>query len=130
MKYIIFSLLFSHTVYAKNVTEYVCNIDKDIKVELSLLDAKNPSVSLIHKNAKFGLCFFETPPTKIDLDKKAVNLETLWNLELKKCTYYSDKLKSKLSLLQSSSFKQSAGKTPSYFQLLTDQQPLFCTPKT
>jgi hypothetical protein len=129
MKYIIFSLLFSHTVYAKNVTEYVCNIDKHMKAELSLLDAKNPSVSLINKNAKFGLCFFETLPTQLALDKKSVNLETVWNLELKKCTYYSDKLKSKLNLLQNSSFKQSSGKSPSYFQLLTDQQPLFCTPK-
>lgn len=128
MKYIIFSLLFSHAVYAKNVTEYVCTIDKDIKAELSLLDAQNPSVSLINKNAKFGLCFFETLPTHLVLDKKSVNLETVWNLELKKCTYYSNKLK--LNLLQSSSFKQSSKKAPSYFQLLADQHPLFCIPKT
>lgn len=129
MKYLIFSLLFSHTAFAKDVTEYVCSVDKDIKIELSLLDAKNPSVSLINKEAKFGLCFFEALPINTALDKKSVNLETVWRLELKNCTYYSDKLKSKLGLLQSSSFKQSPGKAPSYFQLLTNQQPLFCTPK-
>lgn len=130
MKYLIFSLFFSHLIHAKDVTEYICSVDKDIKVELSLLDAKNPSVSLLNKEAKFGLCFYETLPAGMALDKKSVNSEIVWRLELKNCTYYSDKLKLKLSLLQNSSFKQSQGKAPGYFQLLTNRPPLFCTPKS
>lgn len=129
MKFLIFTLLFSQTIHAKDAVEYVCTVDKNIKIEISLLDEKNPSVSLINNNSKFGLCSFSTLPIGVFENKKSVNVETVWNLELKKCDYYSDKLKTKLSLLEKPFFKQSPGKSASYFQLLKDQQPLFCIPK-
>ena len=129
MKYLIFIFLFSHSVYAKDFTDYVCTVDSDVSVELSLLDKKNPSVSLLSKKSKFGLCFFKTLPIGIPQNQKSVSAETVWKLELKNCDYYSDKLKTKLNLLNKASFKQSPGKSASYFQLLKDQQPLFCIPK-
>lgn len=129
MKYIMMAFLFSQTLHAKDATEYICVIDKNINAELSLIDAKNPSVSLMSKDSKYALCFFKTLPFGMIQNKNSVNVEKVWKLELNKCDYYSDKLKSKLNLLNNPSFKQSPGKSASYFQLLKDQQPLFCTPK-
>jgi len=130
MKFILLAFLFSQTLFAKDATVYICTIYKNIKAELSLVDVKNPSLSLINKDSKFALCFFKTLPFGTILDKNSVALEKVWKLELNKCDYYSDKLKSKLSLLNNPSFKQSQGLSASYFQLLKDQQPLFCTPKS
>lgn len=130
MKYIIAALLFSQTIHAKEASVYLCKIDNNISAELSLLDAKNPSISLINKDSKFGLCFLKTLPVGMIQNKNAVSVEKIWTLELSKCDYYSEKLKSKLSLLPNPSFKQSPGKSASYFQLLKDQQPLFCIPKS
>lgn len=129
MKYLTFMFLFSHSLYAKDVTDYICTVDDNVSVELSLLDKKNPSASLVNKKSKFGLCFFKTLPIGIPQNQKSVSVETVWKLELRKCDYYSDKLKTKLNLLDKPSFKQSPGKSASYFQLLKDQQPLFCIPK-
>lgn len=124
----IFAILLTQTLHAKEYTQYTCAVDQDIKVELSLLDKNNPSVSLINQNSKFGLCFFKTKPAQLNVNR-AVNLESVWNLELQKCDYYSEKLKTKLQLATQVTFKQSPGKSPGYFQLLKDRQPLFCSPR-
>ena len=127
MKFIFAIIISTQFLHAKEYAHYTCAVDKEIKVELYLLDKNNPSVSLVNKNSKFGLCFYQVKPSQLN-SNRAVNLETVWNLELQKCDYYSEKLKTKLALSPLATFKQSPGKSPGYFQLLKDQQPLFCTP--
>lgn len=129
MKYLIIVLIFSHAVNAKDHSAYICTINKEMKAELSLLDVRHPTVSLVNKNSKIGLCFLETLPIGISQNKKSVNVETVWKFELIKCDYYSEKFQTKLNILPNPSFKHSPGKSPSYFQLLKDQHPLFCIPK-
>lgn len=127
MKLLFAIIILTQTLHAKEYSQYTCAVDKEIKVELSLLDKKNPSVSLINKNSKFGLCYFQVRPSQLNASR-ALNQEIVWNLDLQKCDYYSDKLKTKLKLATNATFKQSPGKSPGYFQILKDQQPLFCTP--
>lgn len=129
MKFLIIALMMSHPLYSKDVTEYSCKIDNDMKADISLLDPKNPSVSLINKNSKFGLCTLKTLPMSKGFDKNAVNAEAIWYFKLEKCDFYSEKLKAKVNLNKTPSFKQSPAKAPGYLHLLNDQQPLFCTAK-
>ena len=118
----------SHPLHAKEIYQYNCKISKDLKMELSLLDQKMPSVTLISKKYKFGTCFFKTLPPSNGFDKKSITTEAIWQLKLEKCEYYSDKLKNKINLTETASFKQSLGKKPSFFHVLKDQQPLYCRP--
>lgn len=128
MNYIFLALLLS-TVNAKEVTEYTCEINKDVTAEISLLDAKNPSVSLVNKNSKAALCFFETLPGSKLMDATAVSPDGQWRLKLKKCDFYSDKIKADFTPSESITFKQAPGKRPSYLRLFTNEQPLICKPK-
>lgn len=128
MKYIFFTFLISQSLYAKEISQYSCKINKELKIELSLLDRKMPSATLINKKYKFGSCFFKTLPHSNGFDNKSITAEAIWHLKLEKCEYYSDKLKNKISLADTASFKQSPGKKPSFFHVLKDLQPLHCRP--
>lgn len=114
---------------AKDITDYECNLAPDIKVELSLIDPKLPTVSLLSKNNKVARCFYQTLPSSKPFNKMNVHLEATWNLSLSKCETYNEKVKNQLSLSEMASFKQAQGKGISYFRLFSDEQPLICKPK-
>ena len=115
---------------AKDITEYVCTLAPDLKVELSLIDPKLPSVSLQKKDTKIARCFYQTLPSSKPSSRMNVNTEASWNLQLSKCETYNEKMKSQLSLSEMASFKQAQGAGISYFRLFKDQQPLLCKPRS
>ncbi len=131
MKFLLVFLLFSHNkTMAKDITEYECRLAPDLKIELSLIDPKLPSVSLQKKDAKIARCFYQTLPSSKPSNMRNVSTEASWNLQLSKCETYNEKMKSELSLSPMASFKQAQGASTSYFRLFTDQQPLLCKPRS
>jgi len=130
MKFLFIFLLLSHNkTIAKDITEYECTMAPDLKIELSLIDPKLPSVSLQKKDAKIARCFYQTLPSSRPSNIKNVNTEASWNLQLSKCETYNEKIKSQLNLSSMASFKQAPGNNISYFRLFQDQQPLLCKPR-
>ena len=115
---------------AKDITEYECAFAPDLKVELSLIDPKLPSLSIQKKDAKIARCFYQTLPSSKASSRTNVSTDAIWNLQLSKCETYNEKMKSQLSLSSMATFKQAQGNGISYFRLFEDQQPLLCKPKT
>lgn len=126
MKILLLSLLVSFSAQAKDEHNFSCNVDKESKVELSLLDKSTPSVSLFHKKSKFATCQYEnTPLTQMGNPRAQAN-ETLWHLKLKKCDYYFEDKKEKIPVVEAAMFKQSHEKRDHYFLIVKGRQPLKC----
>lgn len=131
MKFLLLFLLLSHNkVMAKEITEYECTLAPDLKIELSLIDPKLPSVSLQKKDTKFARCFYQTLPSSKASNRMNVSTEANWNLQLSKCETYNEKLKNQFNLSSMASFKQAQALGISYFRLFKDQQPLLCKPRS
>lgn len=123
-------LLFSHNkTMAKEVTEYECTLAPDIKVELSLIDPKLPSVSLQKKDSKVARCFYQTLPSSTSASKLNVSTDASWRLQLSKCETYNEKIKSQMNISNTATFKQAQASKPSYFRLFQNEGPLLCKPK-
>lgn len=129
MKYTLIFLLSSLPLHAKDVHNYTCAVDKESKVELSLLDKKTPSVSLFYKNSKFATCQYENTPLSRMGDSRAQINESQWHLKLKKCDYYFEKNKDKIPVLEMAMFKESHERHGNYFLIVAGKQPINCLPK-
>lgn len=129
MKFVFIFFLLSQQSIAKDIVEYVCLLEPDLKIELSLIDPKLPSVSLQKKDAKIARCYYHTLPSSKMANSMNVSIEADWSLRLSKCETYNEKLKGQFNLSEIASFKQAKGTSISYFRLFKDQHPLICKPK-
>lgn len=125
----LFSLI-PFTAYSKEVLEYTCPIDKNLKVELSLLDKSMPTVSLYSKKSKFASCQYESTPQSTTSNPRAQIEESQWHLKLKKCDIYFEKEKDKIKVVDKAMFKESKDpKRGNFFFIVEGQQPLKCLPR-
>lgn len=114
--------------FSKEVLNYTCPIDKNLKTEISLLDKNAPTIDLFYKKSKFATCLYENTPESHAADPRALIQDAIWQLKLKSCNYYFEKDRDKIHVDKSISFKQSQ-KGPSYLAVVENAQPLTCTPK-
>ena len=128
MKLLLIFLL-SNQLSAKDIIEYECLVQPDLKFELSFADSKNPTISIEKKKIKIARCFYQTLPTSRTNSKKSVSTNSVWNLHLTKCESYTDKLKKLYKYSDMASFIQVKGKASSYLRIFKDQQPMACKPK-
>lgn len=129
MKYIFLTLLFSSPLFAKEITEYKCGLDKELSVDLSLLDKNTPSVSFFSKKSKIATCQYENTPLSKMSDPRAIVQVSQWHLKLKKCDYYLEKHKEKMLPLELAMFKESHERREYDFLIVQGHQPLKCRPK-
>lgn len=129
MKYLLFSLIFSSQLYSKEVFVYSCEINKELKTEISLLDKNTPSVDLFYNQSKFANCLFENTPLSHPANPRAQIQEAIWQLKLKSCSYYFEKHRDKIKVDKDVTFKQSSNSRPSYLAIVENQQPVLCVPK-
>lgn len=128
MKLLLIFLL-SNQLSAKDIIEYECFVQPDLKLELSFIDSKNPTISIEKKKIKIVRCFYQTLPSSTAFDKMNVSADTVWKLRLKKCETYNDKFKDKFKYSEIASFKQARGAAPSYFRMFKDLHSMVCKPK-
>ena len=121
--------LFSYNLIAKEVTEYECLVPPDLIFQLSLIDSKNPTISLQKKDIKIARCFYQTLSHSKPRNNVNPNTNRAWNLQLTKCEIYNDKIKNHYKFAQTASFNQAKESTPSYLRMLKDKQPMICGPK-
>lgn len=126
MKYLMLTLLFSSNAFSKDIINYNCDVDKNLKIEISLLDKNSPMLNLFYNNSKFAECSYESTAETRPVDPKAHIQVAEWHLRLKKCSYIFDKYKSKIDLMSEVTFKQYSGATPSYLMAITGIQPILC----
>lgn len=129
MKYIFLTLFISSPLFAKDINTYKCAIDKELSVELSLLDKSTPSVSLFNKKSKFATCQYENTPLSKMSDPRAQVQVSQWHLKLKKCDYYFDKDKDKIPVLDVAMFKESHERREYNLLIVSGKQPIKCLPK-
>lgn len=129
MKYTILTLLFSYNLYAKDVFQYVCPIEKNLYVEISLLDQNAPNIDLFYKKSKFANCVYENTLRSRPANPRAQIQDAIWRLQLKACTTYLEAHKDKIKVAREANFKQATGKVPSYLDVVENHQPLTCYPK-
>ena len=132
MKYISIALLtsiLSTPVFSKDVLNYVCPIDKDVRVELSLVAKESPSIGLFFQKSKYGLCIFENTPMTTLSNPRTQTQDAVWVLKLKKCDYYFDKHKSKLEVLDEVTFKESKAGHGNFLIIGKGLQPVICAAK-
>lgn len=129
MKFLLIYLLFSNPLLAKEITEYECEITPELKVELTLIDPKNPSFVLKNKNTKITRCFYQTLPSSKPFNKFKASADASWYLQISKCDTYNEKMSKKFNFSQTASFRQAQKMGTSYFRLFKDQHPVKCRPK-
>ncbi|MBC7712857.1 MAG: hypothetical protein H7177_05935 [Rhizobacter sp.] len=128
MKYILLTLIISSPAFSKEVFNYTCPVDKNLRVEISILDSNSPTIDLFNKKSKFATCVYENTPESHKADPRAMIQDAIWQLKLKNCNYYFEKEKDKIHVDKTVSFKQ-AKKGPSYLAVIENAQPLTCAPK-
>ena len=129
MKLLLLLVLFSTHLIAKEIIEYECITQPDLKLGLSLTDPKHPTVILEKNNVKVARCFYQTLPTSKPYNKSNVSTDAVWSLQLQRCETYHAKLKDKFKISENASFKQALGTATSYFRMFKDQQPTECKPR-
>ena len=129
MKSLILLFLFSSHLIAKEINEYECIAQSDLKLEISLTDSKQPTISLEKKNIKIARCFYQTLPNTKPFNKLSISADTVWNLQLLRCESYNEKFKDQFKYSEIASFKQAKSTALSYLRIFKDQQPTECTPR-
>ncbi len=126
MKIFLFFALFITSSHAREVYNYNCILNSELNLELSVLDEKNPSLGLFYKNSKYGSCNLTTIEHN-KKDPRAVVNEATWNLRLDACTFYVEKHKEKIKLLNTLIFKD-GGRQGRYLAAVAQKDALFCLP--
>ena len=129
MNFLLLIYLFSQNLIAKDLTEYECIVQPDLKFQLSLTDSKNPTVIVQKKNIKIISCYYQTLPSSKPYKKMNASKNAAWNLQLSRCEIHNEKFKNLYKFAESASFKQAQASALSYFRILKDQQPMTCKPK-
>lgn len=129
MKYLILILIFSKAALSKEIYNYTCAIDKDSKVELSLLDQNMPTIDLVYKNSKFAKCLYQNTPMSQRGNPRAQVQNSIWVLELKECTYYFEAHKNKIDIAPSVTFNQGYKNSANYITVVKNHQPYTCVEK-
>lgn len=124
MKTVLFFSLFTAASHAGEVYNYRCHFDSDHSIELSVLDENKPNLSLFYKKSKYGSCGLSTIEHN-KRDSRAVINEASWSFKLDACTYYIEKHKDKIKLLNTLTFKDS-GTKGRFLTAVPQKDALFC----
>lgn len=129
MKYLLLTLLFSSNAFCKDIYTYTCEINKDLKVEISLLDQTMPTIDLLYKNSKYAKCLYNNTPMSQMGNPRAHVQDSVWVLELKECTYYFEAHKNKIEINPTVTFSQGYKNNASFITVVKNHQPYTCIGK-
>lgn len=128
MKYCFLLLALTSNVYAaRTPVQFSCPIDKTLKIEISFLDQKKPSVDLFYKKTKFGTCLYNDTIYSRRKDPRAQVVADTLRLKFDSCRYYYEDQKSKIDLVSDVTFINKKGSPVSYLRIVEGMQPLRCS---